>query len=360
MDHEPRKVMITGGAGFIGSELAHQAVARGLTVEVVDNLVNGNPDHLADLPADRCRLSVADVRDRDALRELMAGCDIVYHLACLGVRHSIHSPMDNHHVNATGTIGLLEVARELEVTQLVYTSSAEVYGSACHGPVAEQNELAPTNPYGAAKLAAESYVRSYHTCYGLPTVVLRLFNAFGPREHHEGDCGEVIPKFLLRARAGRPLVVFGDGTQTRDFNFVADTARAILEAGLRPAAVGHVINVGSGVETSVNDLARMVIEVVGDPGVEIVREAPRPADIARMCADGTKAREILGYTPEVSLVEGLRRLDSWYLDEGITSEDLLAAECVHNWVGDEVAAAVARTGSDARRLSPGARPRSPR
>ncbi|MBU4213183.1 MAG: GDP-mannose 4,6-dehydratase [Actinobacteria bacterium] len=343
--------MITGGAGFIGSELSHQAVARGLTVEVVDNLVNGNPDYLADLPADRCRLSVADVRDRDAMRELMAGCDVVYHLACLGVRHSIHSPMDNHDVNATGTIGLLEVARELEVKQLVYTSSAEVYGSACHGPVVEENELAPTNPYGAAKLGAESYVRSFHTCYGLPTVVLRLFNAFGPREHHEGDCGEVIPKFLLRALAGRPLVVFGDGTQTRDFNFVADTARAILEAGLRPAAVGHVINVGSGVETSVNDLARMVIDVVGNPGVEVVHEAARPADIARMCANGTKARDILGYTPEVALADGLRRLNDWYAKEGMTFESLLMDECVHNWVGDEVAATAGRSGAGGR-LSP--------
>ncbi|MCG2799043.1 MAG: GDP-mannose 4,6-dehydratase [Cellulomonas sp.] len=344
--------MITGGAGFIGSELSHQAVARGLTVEVVDNLVNGNPEYLADLPADRCRLSVADVRDRDAMRELMAGCDVVYHLACLGVRHSIHSPMDNHDVNATGTIGLLEVARELEVKQLVYTSSAEVYGSACRGPVVEENELAPTNPYGAAKLGAESYVRSFHTCYGLPTVVLRLFNAFGPREHHEGDCGEVIPKFLLRALAGRPLVVFGDGTQTRDFSFVADTARAILEAGLRPAAVGHVINVGSGFETSINDLARMVIDVVGNPEVEVVHEAPRPADIARMCANGTKARDLLGYTPEVALADGLRRLNDWYAQEGMTFESLLMDECVHNWVGDEVAATAGRRGA-AGRLSPG-------
>ncbi len=157
--------------------------------------------------------------------------------------------------------------------------------------------VAPTNAYGAAKLGAEGYARAFHVCYDVPTVVLRLFNTFGPREHHEGDCGEVIPKFLLRANAGQPLVVFGDGSQTRDFNFVEDTARAILEAGLRPEAVGHVINVGSGFETSINDLVRMVIDVVGNPDAQIVHEAPRPADIARMCADGSKARELLGATP---------------------------------------------------------------
>lgn len=337
-DEKRKKIMITGGAGFIGSHLAHMAVARGLAVEVVDNLVNGNAEYLADLPAEDCRLSVVDVRDVDAMRELMAGCAVVYHLACLGVRHSIHSPRENHDVNATGTMSVLEVAREVGVDQLVYTSSAEVYGSACVGPVLEEGELAPTNPYGAAKLGAESYVRSFHVCYDLPSVVLRLFNTFGPREHHEGDCGEVIPKFLLRASAGQPLVVFGDGTQTRDFNFVEDTARAILEAGLRQEAVGQVINIGSGFETSVNDLARMVIDVVGDPGVQIVHEAPRPADIARMCANGSKARELLDYEPEVPLVEGLRRLRDWYEAEGVTVADLLTEECVHNWVGDEVAA----------------------
>ena len=338
MHDEKRKIMITGGAGFIGSHLAHMAVARGFTVEVVDTLVNGNADYLADLPADACRLSVADVRDTDAMRELMAGCDVVYHLACLGVRHSIHSPRESHDVNATGTISVLEAAREVGVGQLVFTSSAEVYGSACSGPVLEDGELAPTNAYGAAKLGAEGYARAFHVCYDLPTVVLRLFNTFGPREHHEGDCGEVIPKFLLRANAGQPLVVFGDGSQTRDFNFVEDTARAILEAGLRPEAVGHVINVGSGFETSINDLARMVIDVVGNPDVQIVHEAPRPADIARMCANGGKARELLGYAPEIPLADGLRRLDEWYAAEGVTVDDLLTEECVHNWVGDEVAA----------------------
>ena len=226
------KVMITGGAGFIGSELAHQAVEEGFRVEVVDNLINGRREYLADLPDDRCRLSVADVRDSDQMRELMQGCDVVYHLACLCVRHSIHEPFENHDVNATGTIRMLEAARDVGVPRFVYTSSAEVYGAACSGPVREDNEMAPTNAYAAAKLGAESYVRAYNISYGMPTVVLRLFNTFGPREHHEGDCGEVIPKFLLRALAGKPLVVFGDGTQTRDFNFVSDTAGAILAAGL--------------------------------------------------------------------------------------------------------------------------------
>ncbi len=337
----PRRIMITGGAGFIGSELAHQAVRRGLVVEVVDNLVNGRREYLADILGDRCHLTVADVRD-PGIDDVMAGCDVVYHLACLCVRHSIHSPFENHDVNATGTMRMLEAARAAQVGRFVYTSSAEVYGSACSGPVPEEGEMAPTNPYAAAKLGAESYVRAFNVCYGLPTVVLRLFNTFGPREHHEGDCGEVIPKFLLRALAGQPLVVFGDGTQTRDFNFVEDTARAILEAGLEPRAVGRVMNIGSGRETSINALAHAVIDVVGDPRVEIVHDDPRPADIARMCANGARARDVLGYAPEVTLTEGLRRLKDWYLAEGVTVDALLTEECVHNWVGEELMATAAQ------------------
>lgn len=336
MAADSKTVMITGGAGFIGSELARQAIARGHRVEVVDNLLNGKRENLAGLPPDLCRLTVADVREPGQVRQVMEGCDVVYHLACLCVRNSIHDPLENHDVNATGTIRMLQVAREVGVDAFVFTSSAEVYGSACRGPVREENELAPTNVYGGAKMGAEGYARAYNVCYGVPTIVLRLFNTFGPRCHHEGDCGEVIPKFLLRAMAGKPLVVFGDGHQTRDFNYVEDTARAILTAGLCKDAIGQVMNVGSGRETSVNEIARAVIEVVGNPSIEVVHDAPRPADIARMCADGSRARAILGYAPEVPLKVGLTRLMEWYEENGISADGLLTEEVVHNWDGEEL------------------------
>ena len=345
MAAESKKVMITGGAGFIGSELARQAVARGLRVEVVDNLLNGKRENLAGLPPDLCRLTVADVRDSDRVHKLMEGCDVVYHLACLCVRNSIHDPLENHDVNTTGTIRMLQVAREVGVEAFVFTSSAEVYGSACRGPVREDGEMAPTNVYAGAKAGAEGYTRAYHVCYGVPTMVLRLFNTFGPRCHHEGDCGEVIPKFLLRAMAGKPLVVFGDGNQTRDFNYVEDTARAILTAGLCKDAVGKVMNIGSGRETSVNEIARAVIEVVGNPRVEVVHDAPRPGDIARMCADGSRARAILGYAPEVPLTVGLARLKEWYEKTGASADGLLTEECVHNWDGEELMATVSKSSS---------------
>jgi UDP-glucose 4-epimerase len=287
---------------------------------------------------------VADVRDTERMRVLMQGCEVVYHLACLCLRHSIHSPVENHEVNATGTMSMLCAARDVGPRSFVYTSTAEVYGSACGGRAAEDGELSPTNVYGAAKLGAESYARAFHVTYGLPTVVLRLFNTFGPRCHHEGDCGEVIPKFLLRALAGKALVVFGDGTQTRDFNYVSDTARAILSAGMREDAIGQVMNVGSGRETSVNELARAVVDVVGNPAVEIIHDDPRPADIARMCADGSRARAVLDYVPEVPLSEGLERLKEWYVRGRVGFEGLLSEECVHNWDGEELMATAGRKG----------------
>jgi len=328
----PKRILITGGAGFIGSELARQAVHAGMHVTVADSLVHGSPENLSDLPEDRVRLVVTDIRDTDRMKSLVADVDIVYHLACLCVRHSLHSPVENHDVNATGTLGLLEVARQIGLKRFVYTSSAEVYGSACFGQVTEDNPMKPTNAYGGAKLAAESYTLVYSLCYGVPGVVLRLFNVYGPRCHHEGDSGEVIPKFLLRALAGKPLVIFGDGTQTRDFNFVEDSARAILSAGLRDEAIGQAINIGSGVETSIATLANKVLATVGGVPVSVIHDAPRPADIARMVADGAKAYQLLGYKPAVSLSEGLRRLMEWYVREQKSSvAERLTQEVLHNW-----------------------------
>src|SRR5205807_8697625 len=154
------------------------------------------------------------------------------HLACLGVRHSIHSPLENHEVNATASQHLLEEAKKADVRRLVYVSSSEVYGTARWAPMTEEHPTFPMTVYGASKLTGECYTRAYHRTYAFPTVVVRPFNTYGPHCHHEGDSGEVIPKFMLRCMAGRSLVIFGDGTQTRDFTYVSDTARGIFLAGV--------------------------------------------------------------------------------------------------------------------------------
>jgi len=322
--------LVTGGAGFIGSELVRQLHARGDRVLVVDNLVNGCRGNVDEVLGDRVVLQEADIRNVDAVRGALPHVRAVFHLACLGVRHSIHSPQENHDVNATATLRLLEACRDAGVPRFVYVSSSEVYGTARQVPMTEEHPTSPSTVYGASKLAGECYARAYCRTYGYPVVVVRPFNTYGPRSHHEGDSGEVIPKFLLRALAGRPLVVFGDGLQTRDFSFVSDTVAGILLAGESEATVGETINLGSGREISINDLARAVGKAVGR-AVTVSHDAARLGDVLRLCAGVSRATSRLGYASRVTLEDGLRRQLAWYASLGVSPDQLLEREVVHNW-----------------------------
>jgi len=330
-------VIVTGGAGFIGSELVRQLAARGERVVIIDNLVNGKRENVADVLSRDVTLQVVDVRDGDAVIPHLREARIVYHLACLGVRHSVHSPHENHDVNATATLKLLAAARQADVPRFVYVSSSEVYGGVESTPIlgdaiSENHPAFPCTVYGGSKLAGESYTRAYFRTYGYPTVVVRPFNTYGPRSHHEGDSGEVIPKFLLRCLAGRPLIVFGDGSQSRDFTFVSDTAAGILLGGEHPNAVGETINIGSGTDVRIVDLAKTVASVTGRPNAEIVHDEPRPGDVYRLIADVSRARALLGFEPRVSMADGLQRLLQWYRDQKKSPEELLEKEVVRNWI----------------------------
>jgi UDP-glucose 4-epimerase len=331
IDWKSSRFLVTGGAGFIGSELTRQIAEGGAqSVTAVDNLVNGKRENVADVCSGRVRLEVADVRDHERMATLLSETDVIFHLACLGVRHSIHSPVENHEVNAGATLNLLSLAKKAGVKRFVYVSSSEVYGTARWAPMTEEHPTFPMTVYGASKLAGECYTRAFHRTYGYATVVVRPFNTYGPRCHHEGDSGEVIPKFMLRSMAGRPLIVFGDGTQTRDFTYVTDTARGILLAGLAEAAVGETINLGSGRELTVNDLAREVAAIT-QASTAIAHESPRPGDVLRLYAEITKARALLKFEPEITLRDGLARLRAWYLSRGLSPARLLEQEVVHNW-----------------------------
>ena len=243
----------------------------------------------------------------------------------------MHSPVENHEVNATATLRLLEASRGAGVPKFVYVSSSEVYGTARWAPMNEDHPTFPCTVYGGSKLAGEAYTRAFHRTYGYPTVVVRPFNTYGPRSHHEGDSGEVIPKFLLRCLAGKPLVIFGDGTQTRDFTYVSDSARGIILAGTRDAAIGRTINLGSGREVTINELAVAVAQVAGRADAQVVHDDPRPGDVLRLCADMSQARALLGYDVQVPLAEGLGRLLEWYRAQGASPEELLRNEVVRNW-----------------------------
>ena len=303
--------VVTGGAGFIGSALTRVLLGSGAKVTVYDNLATGTLDNLTTCAEDvghAPNFVHGDLRDREKLSRTLPGTDFVFHLACLGVRHSIHSPIENLDVNARGTVTLLTEARSASVKRFVHTSTSEVYGTAKTVPMTEAHPTDPHTVYGASKLDGECCARAFHRCYDFPTVIVRPFNAYGPRSHSEGDSGEVIPRFLVRALNGKAPVVFGDGTQTRDFTHVYDTAAALGNAAVKGDVVGETINVGNGAETNVADLANIVLQVTGQTHLKPECIEARPGDVLRLFADSSKAQRLLGHTPTISLHDGLADL----------------------------------------------------
>jgi UDP-glucose 4-epimerase len=337
---EKKRVLVTGGAGFIGSELVRQLATQNFRVAVVDNLVNGKRENLDEVLSPDVDLVVADIRNEKVITPLLRGTDVLFHLACLGARHSIHAPVENHEVNASATLSLLEMARKMGVRRFVYVSSSEVYGAARTAPISEEHPTLPMTVYGASKLAGECYTRAFWQTYRFPTVVVRPFNAYGPRSHHEGDSGEVIPKFMLRCLAGRPMLVFGDGAQTRDFTFVSDTARGILAAGFSECSVGETFNLGSGKEIRIKDLAITVAGVLEKSETVISHVEPRPGDVLRLLADTSKATKLLDFQSTVSLTDGLAQLRDWFSTRGKSPLQLLGDEIGRNWEPRSVASHV--------------------
>ena len=325
------RALVTGGAGFIGSELVAQLVASAWDVVVLDNLATGRWENLEGVPLAPGGRITGDVRDAALLARVLPGIDTMFHLACRGLRFGLHAPRETHEVNATGTLIALEAARNAAVRRFVYVSSSEVYGAATRVPMAEDGPTLPTTAYGASKLAGEAYARAYHGSRELAVTIVRPFNSYGPRAHHEGDAGEVIPKFALRALAEQPLTIFGDGAQTRDFTFVSDTARGIALAATIEAAVGETVNLGSGNEMSIRAVALAVLDAVGGSRSSLRFDAPRPGDLPRLCADIDKAQRLLGYRATVPFHEGLALLIEWYGRDRSEAERLLRADVVRNW-----------------------------
>ena len=331
-------VLVTGGAGFIGSHLVDELVLRrgAATVTVVDSLVNGRRENLAHHLSDdandgRVRLVAEDVRSETAL-DLVDEADVVFHLACLGVRHSLHDPRENHEVNATATLELLERARAAGVGRFVHVSSSEVFGTAQYAPMDEKHPTWPETVYGGSKLAGEAYARAAFRTHGLPVVVVRPFNTYGPRSHFEGDSGEVLPRTIVRALCGLPAFVYGDGEQTRDFLHVTDTARALAEIAECDAAVGSTVNVGSGAELTINDLVTTVARLAGRPDLDPVRLEARPGDVRRLLVDNTLVRELTGFAPRTTFEQGVAELVDWFRSRPESPEAMLGRIEDRNWV----------------------------
>lgn len=296
------RFLITGGAGFLGTALANRLVSEGHQVRVIDDLSAGDPSRLDE----RVLFTRGSVLDRPKLWTLLQDVDCVYHLAArVLVAESILYPREYNEVNVGGTVTLMEAIRDAGVRRVVLTSSGAIYGEQPTQPVREDAPPNPQSPYAVSKLAAEYYVRTIGALWGIETVVLRIFNAYGPGQNIPPSHPPVVPRFLQQAVRGGTLVIFGGGTQTRDFVFVDDVVDALVAAATAPDVDRRIINIGSGQETSINELAQLVLEVVGKD-VEIIHSPAQSGGVSRLCADITLARRLLNYKPRVSLEEGLR------------------------------------------------------
>ena len=299
------RALVTGGAGFIGSALVRALAAAGFDARVLDDLSSGNPANLEGAGAE---LVTGDVRDLDLVVGAARGCDVVFHLAAgAGVVESMTDPLTNFDQNGRGTLTALEGARRAEVPRLVFSSSNAPLGENAY-PASEDKPVAPLSPYGASKATGEAYCSAFHGAYGMDAVVVRFSNAYGPRSAHKGN---VIPMFIRRIRAGEELVLYGDGSQTRDFVFCEDLARGLVAAATTPGVGGQIFQLASGVETSLARLIELIGETAGETP-RVRREPPRQGEIQRNYSLIDKAKTVLGYSPQVELRDGLQRTWDWF------------------------------------------------
>lgn len=312
------KILITGGAGFIGSHLCEKYTKEGHTMLCLDNFMSGNLMNVKHLLNYRnFKLIRGDVRDFDLLENIMGEVDVVFHLAAqIHVDRSYVEPKLTYEVNVMGTQNILEVARLHDVKKVIYASSSEVYGSAQYTPIDERHPLNAPHPYGASKIAADRMCYAYIHTYGLNVSIMRLFNVFGPRQRDVGY-GGVISIFTRRVLSNIPPIIYGDGRQTRDYTYIEDAVRAYDLVSKHNEPLTEPVNFGNGKEISIIDLANTVIELCGKKDkMKPIHVEPRPTEVKRLIADATKASNLLGWQPEYNFQDGLKAFVDWYRNYG--------------------------------------------
>ncbi|MEE9211681.1 MAG: NAD-dependent epimerase/dehydratase family protein [Phycisphaeraceae bacterium] len=311
------RVLVTGGAGFIGSHLAEALLSVGADVVVLDDLSGGDRANLEPFAAtagNRLRFVVGSILDEPVLADCTAGCRYVFHQAALGsVPRSVAEPVLFARVNVTGTLNVLQAARAAGVERVTFAASSSAYGDTPTLPKVESMPPLPRSPYAATKLAGEALMRAYSASYGLDTVTLRYFNIFGPRQNANSAYAAVIAAFAKALLNDQSPVIYGDGEQSRDFTFVDNVVHANLLAARRDQPIdGEVINVACGRRVTVNELVRLMAQLLDKTGLEPVYEPPRPGDVKHSLADLTRARQVLGYEPLGEFAAGLEQTVAWF------------------------------------------------
>lgn len=313
MNWNGKRVLVTGAGGFIGSHLAERLVGLGADVRAMVHYNSlGRWGWLDSSPlAKDMDVVAADITDRDRVRNAMEGRELVFHLAALiAIPYSYHAPESYVRTNVGGTLNVLQCAREVGVARVVHTSTSEVYGTAKYVPIDEEHPLQGQSPYSASKIGADKIAEAYHLSFNLPVVTIRPFNTFGPRQ----SARAVIPTIVTQCLLGE-TVHLGNLHPTRDLNYVSDTVEGFLCAAISGSGVGETFNIGSGRESSVGDLAQLVGRLVGKPvniAREPERERPSGSEVERLLASNKKAKDTLGWQPQVSLEEGLKRTIDWF------------------------------------------------
>jgi len=330
MELASKRVVVTGGAGFIGSHVVDALVELGADVLAIDDLSVGRRENVAAAQALGAELAVCDVRDPAVMDLHLRGAHVVIHMVCDNLRASLGQPLRSQEINGAGTLVTALAAVRAGVSRFVYISSSEVYGSAVSVPMSESHPLLPTTVYGASKAAGELYAQACMRTYGLPVAVVRPFNSYGPREHATGTSAEVIPKFTSRILAGRCPVIFGDGSQTRDFTWVEETAAGILQVAACDELVGEAVNLAYGRGVAIRDVCRILLELLDAEHLEPEFAGERPGDVMRHWANTEKARRSIGFEATVSVRAGLQRYVDWIeqSEDGVLVGE---ADMVRNW-----------------------------
>lgn len=313
------KILITGGAGFIGSHLCEKYTLQGESVLCLDNFMSGNVSNIRHLTKHRnFKLIEGDIRNYDLLEKIMTDVDVVFNMAAqIHVDRSVVEPKLTYDINILGTQNILETARMHDVKRVIHSSTSEVYGSSQYHPMDEKHPLDAPHPYGASKIAADRMCYAYNQTYGMDVCIPRCFNVFGPRQRDLGY-GGVISIFTRRVVNNLPPVVFGGGSQTRDYTYVEDVVRAFDLILNHEKPLPEPINFGNGKEISILDLAKTIIEMCGRTGeLDPVHVEPRPGEVSRLIADASKAKELLGWEPTIAFKDGLKAFVEWYKSFGL-------------------------------------------